>query len=430
MDRATTSAILGTVLGLAAGILGMYFLGARDAGDRTEELSARIAQAEGDHNALKGENADLRAEIDRLRRDAGAAHEIADEFERLAKDKADAVVEARELKEELRALKGAGSESGRQAAARIEQLQALLEKYGIYDHLSPEEIKARLAMHKSEFETAFATKDKKALLDSLWQLQKLGPAAYDTAIELWRMAAADYGLNPFGQGPKTLGLTFQEYVSLISSFGLIEKGLTDPAVAMDFRIASLYSLPWWSSESAEARARLAGDALKSAKGYEITAALEALRDIPDPQSVRYLSEFLAGNTDNAAARSAAINSLAVKNTPQAWAAIEHAAQHDPDESVRKAAQNRLATRNPGVEGVMITWVGADSQGALAGIKVGDVLTHYNGERVRTLEDVNKAKLAVGEDQTVTVLVRRGSEDLSLQLGPGMIGINGTAVAPK
>jgi membrane-associated protease RseP (regulator of RpoE activity) len=211
---------------------------------------------------------------------------------------------------------------------------------------------------------------------------------------------------------------------------MVRKGLTDPNVSADFRISSLYGLPWWSSESAADRAKLADDVLRASKGYETGVAVEALRDIQDPSSIKYLSSFLAGNTDNAAARTGAINALALKNTPEAWNAIELAAQNDTDENVRKNAQRQLATRESSVEGVMITWVGADSQGALAGIKVGDVLTSYNGVRIKTLEDVNKAKEAVGADQTVTVIVRRGSEDVNLQLGPGMIGINGTAVSPK
>lgn len=431
MDRATTSAILGTILGLLAGIGGMYFLGNQDRNDTREEDLARLRSGQ---LAAEAESQKLQRAIDQLNADAQyerkAASDFAAEQERLARQKGEADALANKYKSELDLLKGNSGESTRQREARIADLEALLEKNGILEFLTPEELQKRLETQKQAFENAFATKDKKGVMDALWKAQKLGPVAYDAAIEMWRKAAADFGLDPFGKGPGTLGLTFQEYVSLINDFGMVKKGLTDPNVSADFRISSLYGLPWWSSESAADRAKLADDVLRASKGYETGVAVEALRDIQDPSSIKYLSSFLAGNTDNAAARTGAINALALKNTPEAWNAIELAAQNDPDENVRKTAQRQLSTRESSVEGVMITWVGADSQGALAGIKVGDVLTHYNGVRIKTLEDVNKAKEAVGADQTVTVIVRRGSEDLNLQLGPGMIGINGTAVSPK
>ena len=68
--------------------------------------------------------------------------------------------------------------------------------------------------------------------------------------------------------------------------------------------------------------------------------------------------------------------------------------------------------------------------ALAGILLGDILTHYNGVRVKTISDVNMAKRDVEEGQTVKVIVWRGDKEITLSLGPGQIGINGVAVEPK
>ncbi len=435
MDKGTTGAVLGTILGLLAGVAGMFFLGvSRDAADQQQEWQARVNKLESERNALQTELDGLKSELARLRDEAGKTRttgsDLASEYDRLSSAKAEAEAKAGALKDELDLLKRKGGESSRQDEARIGELEALLEKNGIYSHLSPEEIKARITKHKDAFELAFSTKDKKAVMSSLWEIQKLGPTAYDTAIEMWRQAANDFGMNPFGQGPGTLGLTFQEYVSLVSSYGMVQKGLTDPNVPSDFRISSLYGLPWWSNESAPERVKLAGDVLKNSSGYESGVAIEALRDINDPTSIRYLSEYLGANTDNTAARKSAIGALQLKNTTESWAAIEHAAKNDPDEGVRKTAQAAMATRDVSVEGVLITWVGENSQGALAGIKVNDILTSYNGVHIKTLEDVNKAKQAVAEGQSVTVIVRRGSDELSLQLGPGTIGINGTAVSPR
>lgn len=435
MDKATTGAVLGTILGLLAGIAGMYLFGtARDAATERDLLEEKLAGHQDERTALQAQIDKLKAEIDRLKSDADRAREstkgIADGYDKLSEDKASAEARARELKQELDKLKGGSAESVRQSEARIAELEKLLEENGILAHLSPEEIQRRMTLHKDAFELAFSTKDKKATLNALREMQKLGPAAYDASIAMWKKVAEDFGMNPFGQGPGTLGLNFQEYTSLISSYGLLQKGLTDPNVDGAFRIASLYSVPWWTSESGADRAKLVGDLLQTTKGYESNVAIEALRDIQDPSSIRYLSEYLARNTDDAPARMSAVTALQQKNTTESWAAIEHAAKNDPDEKVRRHAQAALAARDVTVEGVLITWVGENSQGSLAGIKVNDILTHYNGTRCKTLEDINRAKQSVAPDQTVTVIVNRAGEEVSLQLGPGTIGINGQAVAPK
>lgn len=435
MDKATTGAVLGTILGLLAGIGGMYLFGnVRNAAEERDQLEEKIALHEGDRAALQARIDRLQAEIDRLKTDADRAREstkgIAEGYDKLAEDKAAAETRARELKAELDKLRSGGAESSRQNEARIAELEKLLEDNGILAHLSPEEIKRRMTLHKDAFELAFSTKDKKKTLEALREMQKLGPAAYDDAIAMWKKVAEDFGMNPFGQGPATLGLNFQEYTSLISSYGLLQKGLTDPAVDGAFRIASLYSVPWWTSENGAERAKLVGDVLAGAKGYEANVAIEALRDIQDPATVRYLTEYLSRNTDDAPARMGAVTALQQKNTPESWSAIELTAKNDPDEKVRRHAQAALAARDVAVEGVLITWVGENSQGSLAGIKVNDIMTHYNGTRVKTLEDINRAKQGVAPDQTVTVIVNRAGEELSLQLGPGTIGINGQAVAPR
>jgi len=434
MDKATTGAVLGTVLGLLAGIAGMYMFGtARDAAGQRDELEEKVAHHQSEREALQAQIDKLKSEIDRLRRDAETARianaGIAADHDRLSDDKAAAEAVARTLKDELDKLRSGGAESVRQNEARISELEKLLEDNGILAHLSPEEIKRRMTLHKDAFELAFSTKDKKKTLEALREMQKLGPAAYDDAIAMWKKVAEDFGMNPFGQGPATLGLNFQEYTSLISSYGLLQKGLTDPNVDGAFRIASLYSVPWWTSENGAERAKMVGDLLQTTKGYESGVAIEALRDIQDPSSVRYLTEYLSRNTDDAPARISAVTALQQKNTTESWAAIEHAAKNDPDEKVRRHAQAALAAKNVAVEGVLITWVGENSQGSLAGIKVNDIMTHYNGTRIKTLEDINRAKQSVAPDQTVTVIVNRAGEDISLQLGPGTIGINGQAVSP-
>ncbi|MCB9932066.1 MAG: HEAT repeat domain-containing protein [Planctomycetes bacterium] len=434
MDKPTYASILGTILGLAAGIGGMLLFSPQSSDteelaklqqrltEATRERDEAIADRDNKQKALDGESGRL-GQLEQANRD------LADELARRDADAGDAEA-AREWKDKYDKLKSEADEAKRQSDARIDKLEGLLEDNGILSHLSDEEIATRVAELETAFNTAFTGKDKKASMQALWDLQKLGPKAYDKAIEAWKKIAEDFGINPWGQGPGELGLTFQEYTSLITTFGMVEYGLTNPEVDPGYRIASLYNLPWWNSEDAGKRAELAGNALSKAQGYEAQAAIEALRDIADPSTARYLADYVTSNSDNPEARKAAVMALARKDSPAGWAAIEDAAANDPDPGVKEAAQAALNQKNVPVAGVLITQVIAEYQAALAGIKVGDILTHYNGVRVKTLEDINKAKQDVPAGQSVQVVLRRGEGDVTLTLGSGMIGINGVAVAPK
>lgn len=434
MSKGVFAAILFTVGALVAAPAAYFFarLGAEDelAGLRRERsaLAQRAETAENDRRNAHLVNEKLRSEKNRGDSNSG---QIAADHERLAREKGEASDRAEKAEAELRKLKNAAEDERRAAQAEADRLKAVLEKHNIYEHLSPEEIQARMKDGEERFKRAFDGKDKQALMKALGDLQKLGPSAYDKCIELWLIAAEDFGLGEnWGKGPNTLGLNFQEYVSLINNFELIKYGVTDSKVSDAFKINSLYGLPWWTSEPSASRAKLAGDALLNSTGYTSQAAIEALRDIPDPGTVRYLSDYLGKNADNAEARKSAIRVLAQKNTPEGWAAIEKAAASDSDEGVRQAAKQAQLTRNPKATGVMITWVDPNGQGAVAGIRVGDIMTSYNGRPVKVLGDINEAKKTVLEGESAPVRIVRGDETLELTLASGQIGINGVAVTAK
>jgi hypothetical protein len=434
MDKATTSAVLGTILGLAAGVGGMLLFGAPKDDGRAEEQQHRIATLESDHEADRKKHetelGDLRKQLEEANRKAKAGADFADELAEKTRAKGEAEDQAKKVQAELDDLNLKSAEQARQDRARIEKLEGVLAEHGITEHLSDKEIAERLAKAETAFNTAFSGKDKKAAMEALWDIQKLGPRAYDKTIDLWKKMADDWGLNPWGGGPKELGMTEQDYVSLIRDWGLVEKGLTDPGVMPEFRIASIYGTPWWATQDPGERAKLLGNVLLASSGYEGQAAIDSLGRINSPATVRYLGDYVAQNRDNPENRKKALTTLAGKDTPEAWAAIEDAAKNDQDESVRKFAQQLLDGRTVTVAGLRITFVDENSQGALAGIKLGDILTHYNGERVKNIADVNTAKGNVGEGQSVKIIVRRGDADVTLTLGPGTIGINGVSVAPK
>ena len=432
MDKATTSSVVGTILGLVAGIGGMLLFSLKPADDsglrnRVTEIARERDDAVSEREKSEAALADASAKQKLAEQ---TARELADELSKKTDAKGDASDAAKALQAKLDKLKAETDEALRQKDARIDKLEGVLDDNGIFEYLSDEEIAARIVELDAAFSTAFTGKDKKAAMQALWDLQKLGPKGYDKSIEVWKKMAEDFGLDPWGEGPGELGLNMQEYVSLISNFGLIEYGLTNPDVDSSFRIAGIYGLPWWSNEDSAKRAELAGNALLRGSGYESVAAVEALKDINDPSSARYLADYVTSNSDNPAARKAAVMVLAQKNTEVAWAAIKDAAESDPDEGVKQAAQGAMQLKDPAVAGVLINFVADESQAALAGIKLGDIMTHYNGVRIKTLNDINTAKADVEPGQNVQVVVHREGKDVTLTLGPGQIGINGVAVTPK
>ncbi len=431
MKRETLWALFGTLFGLAAGVLGVLYLGPDRAkpssGDEAAQVRAERDAANEELARVRGKLADAAKETERL---GTISRELSDELAK--RDTKGSDTASGEWKTRHDELKTSTDEALLQKDARLKRLEELLDKHDITEHLTDEEIAARVQAYSTEFETAFAGGDKRKTLEALWQVQALGPRAYADAIKLWEKVAADFGLDPWGQGPNKLGLRFEDYTTLISEWGMVEMGLTSREVPGSFRIASIYAAPWWSSQPEGDRARLIGDVLLRSKGYEATAAISALGQINDPAATRYLGDYVAGDTEDPDARKAALNLLAQKDTPEAWAAIASAAANDADEGVRRHAQGLIDRRDTPVTvaGVLVTSVNSSLQGALAGIKINDIVTHFNGVRILTIEELIRERNKVAPGENATITVRRGTEDLTLTLGAGEIGISGSNVKPK
>ncbi len=433
MNKSVLAAIL-FIVGAAVAAPAGYFFARMGAETELLQLRRERDALQSRAGMAEVENQNINTELARVKaakaKDGDNSGQIAADHERLAREKGEANDRADKAEAELRKAKGSADDDKRLSQAEIDRLKGVLEKNGIYEHLSPEEIQARMKDGEDRFRRAMDGKDKQGVMKALADLQKLGPTAYEKCIEMWQLASEDYGTGEnWGKGPNTLGLNMQEYVSLISNFELIKYGITE-GKNEGFKINALYGLEWRANEPAADRAKLAGDALMNSQGYTAQAAIQALSGIPDPSSTRYLSDYLSKNADNAEARKTAIQVLAQKNTPEGWAAIDKAAASDSDESVREAAKQASLVRNPKATGVMITWVDANGQGALAGIKVGDIMISYNGKVIKQLSDINEAKKSVAAGESAPVKIVRGETTLELTLASGMIGINGTAVTAK
>ena len=75
--------------------------------------------------------------------------------------------------------------------------------------------------------------------------------------------------------------------------------------------------------------------------------------------------------------------------------------------------------------LLVTGVQDGSNAAKAGMKAGDWLAVYDGQRVDSIDDLRTALQAAAASgkETVKVIVFRGTEELELELAPGRMGVN-------
>jgi serine protease Do len=82
------------------------------------------------------------------------------------------------------------------------------------------------------------------------------------------------------------------------------------------------------------------------------------------------------------------------------------------------AQKAQELKLPGAYGVLVTSVGADTPAAKAGLKGGDIITEYDGERVQGVIEFRRLVRETPPGRTVKITVRRDgrSQTLSAEIG--------------
>lgn len=142
-----------------------------------------------------------------------------------------------------------------------------------------------------------------------------------------------------------------------------------------------------------------------------------------------LLEFALTGANDPELRVLAIQTLKVESLTEAqWQQLWTLA-NDASEEVQGAVAVAEAILKPSATGLMLTMVALESQAALAGMKVGDILVSYNGKPITTIQSLQEAKKEVA-NLTVGVTVMRAGKELRLTLNPGQIGINGKMVTKK
>jgi hypothetical protein len=83
--------------------------------------------------------------------------------------------------------------------------------------------------------------------------------------------------------------------------------------------------------------------------------------------------------------------------------------------------------DPPATGILVTQVLPDSQAMAAGMRLGDVVFSYGGWPVADLQTLGAAKEALGEAETIEMVVVRDGKRISFSLSPGQIGFMGVGV---
>lgn len=189
--------------------------------------------------------------------------------------------------------------------------------------------------------------------------------------------------------------------------------------ALTLKMASAQSNPREMRQLMEELARLQGaDAAEAYAGW--------LQSTGSSLKVSELVDILRTKKE-ASIRRAAVEALAAIRGPEATRALQDIAASDADPEAKAAATKSVELRTAPVEGLWITSVAAKSRAEAAGLKVGDILVAYNGEHIRTSEDVREARNGIRLSQTVPIQVWRSGQALTLTINGGTLGITGESV---
>lgn len=271
-------------------------------------------------------------------------------------------------------------------------------------------------------------KGKKEVLAALRELGALGT---DAAAEFYDAFGAVSAIgNPFSGEGNTLKLTFPEYFSLMSDnmsmYTLTEGRSVAPD---DAKIWAMYGVAYGSPMDASDKAKLFGGFLDTGDKGLASHAIETLGLTKDPAAVPYLMRSALNGGFEPDVRAKALNTLINFGDDVDWNQVS-SLENDPDPRVASAARVGLATRNPGATGLLITTVTPDGAADKAGVKVGDIITRYNGVEVRDVNSLIQARNATADVLEVPIVVARGNGSVTLQVPKGQLGIDGRAVEKK
>lgn len=277
----------------------------------------------------------------------------------------------------------------------------------------------------AQIDPAVERADGEKLLELLRRLSALAPEGRTAAMGL------AIKLNDDVNGEGLFRLDQYTFYTSLGDTGvrtLMLWSLDNPSPAA-FRVLSAWSLPWVIPK--EQAIETMGKSLAREKEVTVQQALVVnLAQMNDSRAESLLATILADPARDSGVRAQIATSLATTTNADLARALETTANADPDDRVRAAARAAIVARNPPVDGFLITIVFPDGAATAGGVRPGDILVSYDGRSTRDLKEIRELIEAESSAETANVVVLRDGAEATLQVRRGRLGIQGRAVRRK
>ena len=290
------------------------------------------------------------------------------------------------------------------------------------DELTAEQRAQRVTGIVASIDDLFANAKGEAAIAALKSLAGLAPEGRLAAMELAVRINADVN----GKGVLKLGqMTFYGSLGDAAVRNLMVWSLDNPSLD-DFRVISAYSLPWVQDPKDTAIGF--AKALAKETNFDVQEALVSnLARLRKPEAVATLTGIFVDASQDGLLRARVATELATSEDPKIVAALERAAADDPDLDVRAAARAALMARNPPASGYLVTGTVPESQGQAAGMRAGDIVLSYDGEKVRDARALSRASRGKKGPESISMIVLRDGGEVTLLVRPGQLGVYGRSV---
>lgn len=272
----------------------------------------------------------------------------------------------------------------------------------------------------------FASGDGREALELLMSLADIVPEGRGPAMAL------AIRINDDVRGEKTLGLDGFGFYGALGDPGARDLMLwaLENESPPGFRVLAAYSLPWVLTHDTAIAAL--SKALQREKDTTVQIAIVGnLANMNDANAEAALVSILSNEKGDGAIRAIVAGTMASSKSAAVVTLLASVAKSDPDERVRASAQAALVARDPPADGYLVSLVLPAASAAAAGVRPGDVVTSYDGQPVRSAEDLRAAtEGAAGRDGVPLVVHRGAAGETQLQIRGGPLGVQGRAVRRK
>jgi hypothetical protein len=284
---------------------------------------------------------------------------------------------------------------------------------------------ARVRELTAAIEDVFSAGDGREALELMMSLADIVPEGRGPAMSL------AVRINDDVRGEKTLGLDGFGFYGALGDPGardLMLWGLENDSPA-GFRVLAAYSLPWVVTHDAAIAAL--SKAVQRERDTTVQIAIVGnLANMNDPNAQAALVAILSDEKSDGALRAIVAGTMSSTKSAAVVTLLGTLAKADPDERVRAAAHAALVARDPPADGYLVSLVLPAASAAAAGLRPGDVVTSYDGQPIRSAEDLRAATEGASGRDGIAIVVHRAAGETSLQIRGGPLGVQGRAVRRK